>query len=84
LGLRLSKQVLPTYPSDAKKKNITGKTIVELLVNSKGLVESAKVLKSTNRIFDEPSLIAAKQFEFEPPADPKRKYFWVVVFEFND
>jgi protein TonB len=62
----LEKWVEPDYPAYAKEHSIAGNVSVQVTVSAKGKVEDARVLESTDRMFDEPALAAARQFRFKP------------------
>lgn len=56
----------PEYPELARKAGIEGDVFIKVLVDENGNVIRAIVLRSTNKIFEEPSLNAARQFKFSP------------------
>jgi len=59
--------VHPIYPRIAKRRRIEGKVILDLKVNSKGVVTSTEVLKSSGHlVLDESALRAVKQWKFKP------------------
>ena len=62
----LEKWVEPEYPEYARQNQIEGNVQVRVTVNVKGKVVDAFVLESTNRMFDEPALAAARQLRFKP------------------
>ena len=76
----VTKSVPPDYPVEAKENNIEGEVYVKILVDLNGLPKDFLILKSTNPIFNETSIEAAKEFKFTPLI---RKGFpnlsWVVV-----
>ncbi len=59
-------RVTPVYPELARKAGLEGKVIVEMIVGKNGRVESARVLKSDNEIFNQPALQAVKQYVYTP------------------
>jgi TonB family protein len=62
------KMVEPEYPIYELENEIEGNVTVELFVNERGLVEMASVLSSIGpKSFEESSLIAVRQFVFQPP-----------------
>ena len=61
--------VLPKHPEEAIKNHIGGHVAVEVLVNEQGIVETARIMKSDNELFNEAALKAAKQWCFIPPKD---------------
>lgn len=56
----------PVYPHAMKNTGATGTVWVEFLVDEKGLVHHARVVKSTNSGFDDATLAAVSQWRFEP------------------
>lgn len=60
------KVVHVVYPDRALKSGLTGVVYVEIFINKLGDVDSAKVTKTTNDIFNESALTAAKQWKFKP------------------
>jgi TonB family protein len=59
-------RVPPVYPSKLKKKGVTGRVVVQFVIDEHGNVMNAKVNSSTNRAFDRPSIDAILQWKFEP------------------
>jgi periplasmic protein TonB len=59
-------QASPDYPFAAKKDGLDGEVVVEFLVDETGRVSNPAVVRSTNRVFDEPSLRAVLKWRFEP------------------
>lgn len=77
---RIVSQVVPRYPETAKKKGIEGRVIVKLWIDKKGDVRKAFILKSTNKIFDQPSIDAAMKYKFSPVTyRDKPVSVWVIV-----
>jgi len=75
-------RVNPVYPEAAKEKGLQGTVTVELVVDEAGKVADARVLKSTDPVFDAPSLEAVRQWTFEPPLQegkPVRARFAVTI-----
>lgn len=56
----------PTYPPTARAAGITGKVVVELVVNEDGRVAHARVVESDDPIFNEATLRAVMKWQFEP------------------
>ncbi len=61
------------YPEDAIKKGLEGEVIVKVTIDTTGKVEKAEVVKSTNKIFNEPAIKAAMKFKFTPAMIGKKK-----------
>jgi periplasmic protein TonB len=59
-------QASPAYPFGAKQSGITGEVHVEFVVDERGRVSDPRVVYSSNRIFDEPTLRAVAKWQFEP------------------
>jgi TonB family protein len=60
------KQVSPEYDAIARHANLEGTVWVKLLVDKKGIVSKALVMKSDNELFVVNALKAALQWEFKP------------------
>ncbi len=77
---RIVKRVEPEYPELAKRAGIEGQVFVKVLVDETGHVIQAKILRSTNEIFNEPALKAARQFVFTPGMQRDRPVkVWVAI-----
>ena len=59
-------KVMPLYPRDAWTNDIEGDVTIEFNVNSAGVVEQIKVVKSTNPVFITASIDAISRFRFAP------------------
>ncbi len=59
-------QVAPVHPYRLKREGISGEVTVRFVVDNKGNVRSARVVKSTNREFDEAALTAIRLWKFTP------------------
>jgi TonB family protein len=78
----LETYVEPDYPEYAKRNHIEGTVTLELVVSAKGRVESVRVLESSDRMFDEPAVKAAREFRFKPAlkgGEPVRSVVTVPV-----
>ncbi len=61
---------MPLYPRPAARAGITGTTVVELDIDTKGLVTSVRVPKtSMNRDLDRAAIIAAQKWTFHPATE---------------
>lgn len=56
----------PVYPEEARKADLEGEVQVKAVVDERGFVESAEILESSDPIFNEPALAAAKRCRFKP------------------
>ena len=59
-------QATPVYPFEAKRTGTPGEVHVEFVVDERGRVIDPRVVYSSNRIFDEPTLRAVAKWQFEP------------------
>ncbi len=55
-----------SYPEMAKKAKIEGKVYILILINEKGTVDDAKVIKGIGMGCDEAALAAVKKAKFNP------------------
>ena len=76
--------VTPEYPDQARKKRITGRVIVKVLVDKTGKVEETEVV-SGPEIFRDAALRAARQFGFRPGkhAGERRKVWMIMPIDFD-
>jgi len=65
-GPVLIKEVKAPYPPEALQREIEGKVILELLIDSQGHVASARVIRGAGYGFDEAAVEAVKEFLFRP------------------
>lgn len=68
---KLELQILPVYPEIARKAGITGKVFVEILIDTKGAVEEARVIKG-HPMLNEAALEAVRQWQFSPAKQRER------------
>jgi len=69
-GLRkqkATKKVQPLYPNESLKNGISGKVIVDILVDEYGKVPEAKVSQAPDELTGQAVVDAAKQWEFKVP-----------------
>jgi protein TonB len=59
-------QATPIYPFEAKRSGMHGEVHVEFTVDERGHVIDPHVVRSSDRIFDEPTLRAVAKWQFEP------------------
>lgn len=76
--------VTPEYPEDARKKKVTGRVIVKVLVDKAGNVEETEVV-SGPEVFRGAALRAAQQFRFRPGkhAGERRKVWMIMPIDFD-
>ncbi len=81
---RLVTGLAPAYPDAARAEGIEGDVRVELVVDTSGTVESARVLGGVGHGLDEAALRAVRQFRFAPASKaghPVRvRMAWSVQF----
>ena len=63
---RARTQISPQYPGDAKQRGLAGEVLVDFIVDETGAVQSANVVRSTERLFEESALRAVARWRFEP------------------
>lgn len=56
----------PDYPFSARQGGLEGEVVVEFDVDATGRVAAARVLRSTDRLFEEPAMRAVLKWRFEP------------------
>lgn len=59
-------QVAPQYPHAARAQGLTGEVWVEFVVDESGRVLNPRVVRASDRIFEEPTLRAVAKWRFEP------------------
>jgi TonB family protein len=64
---RATKRVLPVYPTESLKNGISGRVIVDILVDEYGKVPEAKVNQAPDELTGQAVVDAAKQWEFKAP-----------------
>jgi TonB family protein len=60
-----TKFVQPVYPPEARAQGIRGIVIIELIIDARGHVAQASVLRSVPGL-DDAAVVAARQWEYEP------------------
>jgi protein TonB len=74
----------PSYPESARAAGVEGNVQLELVVNTAGSVESARVLQGIDRGLDAAALQAAQRFRFAPATKSGRpvrvRMRWSVEF----
>jgi protein TonB len=70
----------PVYPKDALKQGLNGTVWVKIWVDKAGKPRAVAVIKSTNEIFNQSALDAAKQWQFSPARmHDKPVDVWVTI-----
>lgn len=65
-GPGLIKRVEPEYPPIARSARMTGTVVLDAVIRKDGTVSDVKVVKSTNALFEQPSIDAVRQWQFTP------------------
>jgi TonB family protein len=63
--------VVPVYPELARRERVEGEVQVCFNVDRKGNTHRVRVRKSTNRIFEKPSVLAVRASTYEPLPEGK-------------
>jgi protein TonB len=69
----LDKFIEPIYPEYAKQNQIEGTVQLEVTVSASGGVDKARVIESSDRMFDEPALAAVREWRFKPARKDGKK-----------
>jgi periplasmic protein TonB len=81
-------QAAPIYPFEAKKGGVSGEVLVDFVVDESGRVHDPRVVRSSDRVFEESALRAVAKWQFEPGRrDNKIVRFRMsvpIVFTLND
>ena len=81
---KINHRVSPKYPELARKAGVEGMVVVKVLIDKKGNVEKAEILKSVPML-DEAAVAAVKQFKFQPgkQRDKFVKVWMSIPFRFS-
>jgi len=63
---RTRSQTPPVYPTEARQLGLKGEVLVDFIVDESGRVKTARVVQSTDRQFEEPTLRAVQHWRFQP------------------
>lgn len=63
---KLVKEVRPDYTPDARRRNIEGDVVLEIVITNRGTVDRVRVLRGLGAGLDENAIAAVKQWRFEP------------------
>lgn len=72
-----------SYPPKALMQCIEGHVWVAIFLGRDGVTTSAKIIQSSNEIFDRPALLDARQLTFEPMECQSERYDSVVLKAWN-
>ncbi len=56
----------PVYPYSMRKQGVSGQVLVQFIVEINGTVSSAYAVRSTNKEFEEPAVVAVGRWRFRP------------------
>jgi len=59
-------KVNPKYPEEARKNKVMGEVVCEAVITTEGKVADVKIAETDDEIFNQPTIDAIKQWEFEP------------------
>lgn len=59
-------QPSPVYPHEGRANGLSGEVVVEFVVDENGRVLDPQIVKSSDRMFEEPTLRAVSKWIFEP------------------
>jgi protein TonB len=59
-------QASPIFPHQATREGLSGEVLVDFVVDERGRVLNPRIVKSSNPMFDEPTLRAIARWQFEP------------------
>ncbi|MEO0249655.1 MAG: TonB family protein, partial [candidate division WOR-3 bacterium] len=64
----ITEMVRPNYPPVAMQAGIEGRVVVQVVVDERGMVipGTERILSTTNEVFNEPALAAARECTFKP------------------
>ncbi|MGC8723015.1 MAG: TonB family protein [Acidobacteriota bacterium] len=65
----LVRQVTPAYPEAARAMGLTGKVLLQIVVNQEGRVVSVEVMQASNPIFVDSAVAAVRQWQYSHPID---------------
>lgn len=85
---RTRSQTPPAYPMEARNSGLTGEVWVEFVVDQSGHVKTARVVRSSNSVFESATLRAVQLWRFEPGKKNGRPVSFrmvaPVVFSLNE
>jgi bla regulator protein blaR1 len=62
----LVEQITPEYPEELKNAKVTGKVVVEIVIDKSGKVTDAKILKSDDSRFNKSTVDAVLNWKYKP------------------
>ncbi len=79
----LGEFVPAVYPPELAKKGVNGVILLDLLVNEKGKVDSAGVVRGLHPLLDSAVVAAAKKFSFEPAIAQGKPVPVMITYEYR-
>jgi TonB family protein len=79
---RVIRRVEPTYPADAREKNIKGSVVLTMVVDREGNPQDVKIWRSLYPSMDQAALEAARQMRFEPALKDGQPVSETLLVEF--
>jgi TonB family protein len=80
-------QIRPDYPKDLAEKKITGRVVVDFIIETDGTVRNATAIQATNGQFAEAAVVCVKKWKFKPGLKaglPVRTHMQVpLIFEMD-
>ncbi|MBC7369797.1 MAG: TonB family protein [Undibacterium sp.] len=73
----------PVYPADALREKIGGRTVIRLIVDERGAITAARVLKADDPRLGEAALAAVKTWKFSAAVDNEKKIVSCVDVPLN-
>ena len=67
------RQVAPRFPTNAKRKGLAGRVTAEFIINESGDVIDVTIQRSTDPIFDKPTIDAIRSWKFTAGEKDGRK-----------
>jgi TonB family protein len=79
----LKKEVRPHYPPEAKKMGLFGKVFIDILIDEKGKVVKATLVKGIHPLLDNEALTSIKQYQFSPAKVDKKSVAVKINYAIN-
>ncbi len=67
------RQGSPRYPSEARRKGIGGRVTAEFIIDENGDVSQVTIIRSSDNIFENPTIDAIRKWKFTPGEKDGRK-----------
>ncbi|MGJ8654774.1 MAG: energy transducer TonB [Opitutaceae bacterium] len=63
---RSTKQIAPVYPISARRRGLSGWVNAQFIIDQRGNVVDVKITRSSDPVFEQPSITALRQWKFTP------------------